>query len=71
MDKFPLMQDGRPVGELITEREALYTWFEARCRLPGEGLWCAWAVGDRGSCGWGSWSPAGTGPPSGGGFPPG
>ena len=49
MDKFPLMQDGRPVGELITEREALYT---------GE------------SCGWASWSPAGTGPPSGGGFPP-
>ena len=28
MDKFPLMQDGRPVGELITEREALYTWYE-------------------------------------------
>ena len=25
MGKFPLMQDGRPVGELITEREALYT----------------------------------------------
>ena len=48
MDKFPLMQDGRPVGELITEREALYTWYEARCRLSGEGLWCAWAVGDRG-----------------------
>ena len=48
MDKFPLMQGGVSVGELITEQEALYTWFEARCRLPGEGLWCAWAVGDRG-----------------------
>ena len=48
MDKFPLMQGGVSVGELITEKEALYTWFEARCRLPGEGLWCAWAVGDRG-----------------------
>lgn len=48
MDKFPLLRDGRSVGELTTEREALYTWFEARCGLPGDGLWCAWAVGDRG-----------------------
>ena len=47
MDKFPLYGGGRVVGELITEREALYTWFEARCRLPEQGLWCAWAVGDR------------------------
>ena len=56
MDKFPLMQGGVSVGELITEQEALYTWFEARCRLPGEG-------------GWAFWSPVGTGPQSGGGFP--
>lgn len=48
MDKFPLLTEGRPAGELITEREGLYTWFSARCPLPGEGLWCAWAVGDRG-----------------------
>lgn len=47
MDKFPLMLDGRPAGELTAEREGLYTWFSARCPLP-EGLWCAWAVGDRG-----------------------
>jgi len=47
MDKFPLLLDGRPVGELSAEREGLYTWFAARCPLP-EGLWCAWAVGDRG-----------------------
>lgn len=47
MDKFPLLLDGRPAGELMTEREGLYTWFSARCPLP-EGLWCAWAVGDRG-----------------------
>lgn len=59
MDKFPLMQDGRPVGELITEREALYTWYEARCRLPGEGLWCAWAVGDRGELRLGVLEPCG------------
>ena len=37
MDKFPLMQGCFSVGELITEQEALYTWFEARCRLPGRG----------------------------------
>lgn len=48
MDKFPLLWDGRPSGELTTEQEALYTWFTARCRLPEEGLWCAWAVGDLG-----------------------
>ena len=60
MDKFPLLWDGRSVGELTTEREALYTWYEARCRLPEKGLWCGWV----------SWSPAGTGLPSGGGSPP-
>lgn len=47
MDKYPLLMDGRPTGELVTEREGLYTWFSARCPLP-EGLWCAWAVGERG-----------------------
>lgn len=47
MDKFPLLMDGKPAGELVLEREGLYTWFSARCPLP-EGLWCAWAVGDRG-----------------------
>lgn len=47
MDKYPLLLEGRPAGELSTEREGLYTWFSASCPLP-EGLWCAWAVGDRG-----------------------
>ena len=59
MDKFPLMQGCFSVGELITEQEALYTWFEARCRLPGEGLWCAWAVGDRGGLRLGVLEPCG------------
>ena len=59
MDKFPLMQGCFSVGELITEQEALYTWFEARCRLPGEGLWCAWAVGDRGELRLGVLEPCG------------
>lgn len=47
MDKFPLLLEGSPAGELMIEQEGLYTWFSARCPLP-EGLWCAWAVGDRG-----------------------
>ena len=60
MDKFPLLWDGRSVGELTTEREALYTWFEARCRLPEKGLWCAWAVGDRGELRLGVLEPQGS-----------
>lgn len=49
VDKFPLLLDGRAAGELTVERETLYTWFDARCHLPGKGLWCAWAVGREGS----------------------
>ena len=37
MDKFPLIWAGNPVGELTVEREALYTWFTARCHLPEGG----------------------------------
>lgn len=59
MDKFPLLRDGQAAGELTTEREALYTWFSARCRTPGEGLWCAWAVGDRGELRLGILEPTG------------
>ena len=59
VDKFPLLMDGRPAGELTVEREALYTWFDARCRLPGEGLWCAWAVGREGSLRLGVLEPSG------------
>lgn len=47
MDQYPLMLAGKPAGELSVQREGLYTSFAARCPLP-EGLWCAWAVGDRG-----------------------
>lgn len=58
-DKFPLLRDGRPAGELTVERETLYTWFDARCRLPGEGLWCAWAVGETGTLRLGVLEPVG------------
>lgn len=48
MDKFPLLWSGQPLGELTAEPEPLYTWFTVRCRLPEDGLWCAWAVGEAG-----------------------
>ena len=48
MDKFPLFAGREACGELMTEQESLYTVFSVRCRLPGEGLWCAWAVGEQG-----------------------
>ena len=48
MDKFPLLWEGKAIGELSAEQETLYTRFTVRCRLPGEDIWCAWAVGDRG-----------------------
>lgn len=59
MDKFPLLWKGKSLGELTTEREALYTWFTARCRLPGKGLWCAWAIGTQGELRIGVLEPAG------------
>ena len=47
MDKYPLLLEGSPAGELTAVREGLYTRFTARCPLP-EGLWCAWIVGEGG-----------------------
>lgn len=60
MDKFPLLWGEKAVGELSAEREALYTCFSARCTLPGEGLWCAWIVGDRGELRLGVLEPQGS-----------
>lgn len=59
MDKFPMIWQGRSLGELTAEQEALYTCFSVRSRLPGPGLWCAWAVGDRGELRLGVLEPAG------------
>ena len=59
MDKFPLYLDGKSAGELTVEPEALYTWFTARCRLPDQALWCAWAVGDAGELRLGILEPTG------------
>lgn len=48
MDKFPLYRNGKPAGELTTETQTMYTYFEASCRLPKNELCCVWAVGDTG-----------------------
>ena len=53
MDKFPLLLEGRPSGELTAEREPLYTCLSARLWRQEDAsgppaLWCAWAVGERG-----------------------
>ncbi len=60
MDKVPLMFEGRAVGELTAVREGLYTRYSAVCRLPGEGVWCAWVLGERGELRIGVLEPCGT-----------
>lgn len=49
MDKFPLLYEGRPIGELTVRREGEDTLFSVLCRLPGKDLWCLWAVGQGGT----------------------
>ena len=46
MDKYPVFQEEQAVGELSVAPDALYTAFSVSCR-GREGLWCAWAVGER------------------------
>lgn len=48
MEKYPLLQSGKAVGELTVVREGEDTVFSARCRLGEGGLWCLWAVGSTG-----------------------
>lgn len=59
MDKFPLYGEHAILGELTAQQEGLYTWLEARGRLPGPGLWCAWVVGEGGELRLGVLEPAG------------
>ena len=46
MDKYPVFREEQTVGELTVAPDALYTAFSVSCRGQ-EGLWCAWAVGER------------------------
>ena len=48
MDKFPLCWNGKALGEIEVKEESLYTCFDLRCRLPRQGLWCVWLVGENG-----------------------
>lgn len=48
MDKFPVLRNGEPVGEMMIEQEQLYTWFDIHWTKPDAGIWCAWAIGTDG-----------------------
>ena len=48
MDKFRILWNETDVGQLILEKENLYTWFHVQCHLPEKGLWCAWVIGEQG-----------------------
>lgn len=59
MEQFPLLWRGTTVGEMTVETVGLYTCFRCTCRLPGDGLWHAWAVGEGGELRLGVLEPAG------------
>ena len=48
MERLKLYRSGQVVGELTAEPEGLYLRFHARCDLCGEGMFRAFAVGQRG-----------------------
>jgi len=61
MDKFSVCFQGKALGELEVQAETLCTCFTVRCRLPQEGLWCVWLVGERGELRLGMPEPNGDG----------
>ena len=48
MYRFPLLQNGKNVGEMMMRQEGQEMFFSCRSSLPGEGLWSLWAVGETG-----------------------
>ncbi len=48
MERVALEWNGASVGDLTVEPQGLYTRFSAVGRLPDEGVWYAWAVGEQG-----------------------
>lgn len=48
MDKYPLLWQGKAVGELTVRRDGEEYLFWGNCILPKEGLWSVWAVGTAG-----------------------
>lgn len=49
MDKFRVLWNETDVGQLVLEKENLYTWFQVQCHLPEKSFWCAWVIGDQGT----------------------
>ena len=47
MELFPLLREGKRVGDLSVERDGLYLCVSAQARLP-ENLWCIWLLGEQG-----------------------
>ena len=47
MEKFPILYQGRGIGELTVSREGEDTLFSAVCHLPDKELWCIWVVGEK------------------------
>ena len=58
MERIPLLWQEKTVGDLSVETAGLYTCFSCSCRLPGEGLWYVWLVGDGGELRLGLLEPA-------------
>lgn len=48
MDRFPVMQDGRTVGELTVSPDGLYRCFSLVCSPRGQGVWRAFLAGSNG-----------------------
>ena len=61
MERLKLYRSGQVVGELTAEPEGLYLRFHARCDLCGEGMFRAFAVGQRGEVPLGVLEPKGEG----------
>lgn len=59
MDKYPIVLDGKAVGELQVTQEGLYTSFAAACCLPPQKLFRLFAVGEGGELRLGIPEPAG------------
>lgn len=49
MEKYPLMKNGKVVGELTVLRQSEETVFSAVCTLSEDTLWCIRAVGEQGT----------------------
>lgn len=61
MDRFPVVQNGRTMGEMTVSRDGLYDCFSLFCHPEGNGVWRAFAVGECGELRLGIPVPSGNG----------